>query len=327
VFELFSVPLDGSADPVRLHAPLAAGRAVSSFQISPDGARVVFRADLLVKGRIDLFSVPTDGRFAPQKLDGAVHPLGDVTDFAISPDGRTVVYRANVSGAPQYDLFSVPVQGHRALRRSGGEAGAGVVRLTQVASRREVAPGFSFCADGNQVLYRANVTRGTTFDVFRVAVDGSSAPVRLSDVGADHTTTSFASSPDQSRVVYIANAVLPGAFELFSVPFGGGPSVRLDPPIPLPSVFREVSSFRIDAHSRRVVYLADRDVDEVRELFAVPIDGSAPAERLNGRLPTGGDVESGYALLPGGRVLYRADQEKNDLLELFVSLERPVLPR
>jgi Tol biopolymer transport system component len=250
-----------------------------------------------------------------------------VTDFAISPDGRTVVYRANASGAPQFDLFSVPIQGHRAVRRSTGEAGGGVARLTQVANNRQVATDFRFSFDGKQVLYRANVTRANTFDVFRVAVGGRSAPVRVSTVPADRTTTSFALGPDQSRVVYIANSLLPGTFELFSVALGGGPAVRLDPKIALLGGSGDVSSFRIDVHSRRVVYLADRDVDELRELFAVPIDGSAPAERLNRPLPANGDVESDYALLPGGRVLYRADQEKNDVLELFVSLERPVLPR
>jgi hypothetical protein len=88
-----------------------------------------------------------------------------------------------------------------------------------------------------------------------------------------------------------------------------------------------VSSYRIDPRSRRVFYLADRNADNVLELFDAPLDASAPAERLNSSLPWGGGVEADFVPLPGGRTLYRADQGTNDVLELLVSLERPVLPR
>src|SRR6185436_8090569 len=47
VFELFSVPLDGSAIPVRLHGTFPAGRSVlDGFEITGDSARVLFVADI-----------------------------------------------------------------------------------------------------------------------------------------------------------------------------------------------------------------------------------------------------------------------------------------
>ncbi len=90
---------------------------------------------------------------------------------------------------------------------------------------------------------------------------------------------------------------------------------------------RSVTSFALSPDQTRVVYLADAVTNGVLELFAVPLDGSEPAKRLNGPLPVGGNVASDFFLLPGGRTLYRADQETNDVLELFVALAHKILPK
>lgn len=93
-----------------------------------------------------------------------------------------------------------------------------------------------------------------------------------------------------------------------------------------------MSSFRIDPDTMRVVYLADRNADQVFELFAVPLDASASPRRLNRGLPAGGDVQSDFISIPGGRVLFRADLDGNDVFELFLSFlgslrdGRPQLP-
>jgi len=216
----------------------------------------------------------------------------------------------------------VPIEGRRFLRRADGEIHTGVVRLTQLPSGS--VKEFLVSADGSQVLYLANPGPATTSELFRGPADGSSPPVRLSNpLGLNRTVTSFALSPDQSRVVYLADELANDVFEIFSVPFAGGPVLRLDP---LPS-FADVSSFRIDVRSERVVFLANRNSAGDLELFTVPLDGSAAAKRLSDPPTAGGDVQSDYLPLRGGRTLYRADQGTNDVLELFVSLERPVLPR
>jgi hypothetical protein len=46
VYELYSVPLDGSDSPVKLNSSLSGGEDVQhGFQISPASRRVVYRAD------------------------------------------------------------------------------------------------------------------------------------------------------------------------------------------------------------------------------------------------------------------------------------------
>ncbi len=319
--ELYRIPIDAGSPAVRLNQRLVALGDVNSFRLTPDGGRVVYLADAELDERVELYSVPSDASRPPVRLNAGLVSGGDVTHFAISPDGERVVYRADQVNNGQFDLFSVPVQGKRPpLRHLDGTVRRDLVRLTMLPAGRRVEPDFLVSADGAQVIYRANPAEATSVELFRVPIHGGAGPVQLSALlAAGGDVISFALSPDQSRVVYLADQRADQVFELFSVPLvgsGGGPVLALDT---LPA-FADVTSFRIDPDSQRVVYLADRDVDDVLELFAVPLDGSAPPRRVNPPLPAGGGIQAGFVLIPGDRVLYRADQESNDVFELFLGL-------
>ena len=68
VYELYRTPLDGSGAPVQLNSEMVEGGNVgelfnfyAEFLISPDGSRVVYRADQELDERFELYSVPADG--------------------------------------------------------------------------------------------------------------------------------------------------------------------------------------------------------------------------------------------------------------------------
>ena len=48
-----------------------------------------------------------------------------------------------------------------------------------------------------------------------------------------------------------------------------------------------------------------------------PLDGSGPSVKVNASLPAGGGVQTDFVALDDG-TLYRADQEENDVFELFL---------
>src|SRR5262249_3552913 len=125
-YELYSVPLDGGAPPIKLNATLPTGGNVedgfdSPFLISPDSTRVVYRADQAVNDRFVLLSVPLDGSAPPVTISGAMITAGDVdfAPFALTSDGTRVVYMADahVDGAPE--LFVTPIDGSAAPTRLG----------------------------------------------------------------------------------------------------------------------------------------------------------------------------------------------------------------
>src|ERR1700752_1152209 len=91
------------------------------------------------------------------------------------------------------------------------------------------------------------------------------------------------------------------------VPSALGDSVQLSAPMPLAQA-GDVTDFRLTSDGTRAVYRADQENDEVFELYSVPVDGSAPALRLNQAPPEGADVRS-FEIAAGDRVVYTAELE------------------
>lgn len=303
--ELRSVPSDGSSPAVTLHPPLAAGHGVREFEIVPDGTRVVYRSGSTTLGIFELFSVPIDGAAPPVRLHAPLTDARAVTQFRITPNGRRVVFRGDLWVNEVGELYSASIEGGAAPRKLNGPLVAG----------GDVTD-FALAPDGRTVVYRADQLADLRFDL--APVDGSGAPVKLSaPLVAGGDVRSFALAPDGSRVVYRADQRVVDVIELSSVPLAGGPAVVLDP---LPSL-ADVSVYRIDPEAARVLYLADRAVNEREELFAVPLDASGAPVRLNRPLPTGGLVEDDFLVRPGGRTVYRAEQEQDGALELYVDLD------
>ena len=96
-----------SAPPLELNPPLVPGGDVESFQISPDGARVVYLADLEVDERVELFLTRIGGG-ATVKLNGPLED--DVTSFAIAPDSAQVLFLGEARDYTSLaELFACPI--------------------------------------------------------------------------------------------------------------------------------------------------------------------------------------------------------------------------
>lgn len=115
MYELYSVPLDGSAAPVRLNDPLPTGGSVSDFPIliTPDNQWVVFRADQSGDDINELYLAPIDGSESPVKLHPDLGQNEDVEPFtyAMSPDGEWVVYTADQDEDGIFELYASSLPG------------------------------------------------------------------------------------------------------------------------------------------------------------------------------------------------------------------------
>jgi WD40 repeat protein len=362
--ELFSAPLDGSTPAVRISGPLASGGYVDEgFVLAQDGASVVFRARLSADDRYELFSVPADGSALPLRLSAPLGLWGEVYSDPplVTPDGETVVYSAVVPPSQTTRLYAVPVDGSQPpLRLSGPRAvsmalvpdGSGVVyrawdsvsalwldlwyvpldasaaprRLdARVSSGSVVA--FAISSDATRVVYQADHSIYGTFELWSAPLDGSAAPVRLNaPLGSEQSVLTFAFSPDGARVAYVADQDAPGTLELYSVPADGSASpVKLSPtPVPGGGIGGGGQDHYLEVGAERVVWVADAASDDVFELYSAPLDGGAPALRLNAPLPAGADVGGGidaraFRLSPDGRdVVFWADAFALDQKELLL---------
>jgi len=314
VFELYSVPIDGSAAPQKLNSSPVQASGVSEFAISADSRRVVYLADRETGGTAKLYSVPLDGSAAPVLLGEAMSTsttLDLAETFAIAPDNSRVVYLASQDAAEVDELYSVPLDGSAAPQKLNGALTAG----GQVTE-------FTLSADSSRVVYRADQETTEVFELYSVPLDGSGAPQKLNSALVEEGDVSFgnfAISADSSRVVYRADQEIDQVFELYSVPLDGSAV-----PQKLNSALVEEGNvypggFVISADSSRVVYVADQETDEVLELYSVPLDGSAAPQKLNGPLPEGGNVSfRSFAISANSsQVVYMAEQEMDGMFELY----------
>ncbi len=180
---MFSVPTVGGT-PIQL-----ASGSFSQWNISPDGARVVYSFGT------DLYGVPTTGG-GPILLAGP-HPSG-IRDVKFSPDSGRVVYSTWANSA--VDLRSVAITGGPSI-------------LLATASTWDT---YTVVADGSRVVYLA--PPAPPFRVQSVPLIGGPAVELTPPDGA----AKYKISPDGSRVVYkVGNDLEPS--DLFVVPVSGGP--------------------------------------------------------------------------------------------------------
>lgn len=324
---LFSSPINGG-NALNLSAPsidAAVGRTVSAFAVSPDSARVVYRADGEQSGLFTLRSVLIGGGG-----DIALHPLPQTSssaDFQISAGPNPqVVFRADLPlpvaaqsaqfadpGAPSADpapaLFSAPLDGAAPPRLlSAGPAANQPLRR------------FALTANGQIVVFQLDTPAGT---LFSTPIDAATPPEQLtpgmpdpplpaSTLNAPIQVDDFQLSPDSRRVVYRA-ATAAGPEELFSRPLApDAVTEQVNGSLPPGGA---VGAFSIAPGSDRIAYIADQDIAGVRELYSVLISGGTPT-KLNGPLANGGTVRDMQFSADGATLVYRADQALTGLVQI-----------
>ncbi len=311
--ELYSAPLDGSAAPTKLSGEMVENGGLpensAGFNISPDGSRVVYRADQETDEVYELYSVPVDGSAAAVKLNATLPAGGGTNSYEISPDSQYLLYTADQDTDNVFELYRVPLDGSAApVKLSGALVAGGAVSYY-----------FKISPDSTYVVYLADQETDNVIELYMVPLDGSAAPIKLNGLlvagGNVGFSGTFYISPDSQWVVYLADQDTNDVDELYSVPIGGGAAVKLNPPLVPGGEVSWVWDAQISPDSSRVVYLADQEVVNRDEIFSVPIAGGV-ATKLNG--PLAGNLLYDFAISPNSsRVVYRALQDSATQFELY----------
>ena len=225
VEELFSTPIVGGV-PTQLTGPLPAGATIWEFQISPDSAYVVYRANP-ASSNTDLFSIGIDGGLITQ-INDPLHGRS-VTVVRITPDSQQIVYRADASGLND-ELRSAPITGGGSTQLVGPNDDV-IVANPQVnfaVQRFELTP------DGQTLLF-SGVENGIT-ELFALAVTGG-VPTRLNAALAANQLFEgrFYCSPDSQAVAYEVWTEIDMPYgsirngDLVIAPLGGGATQILNP--------------------------------------------------------------------------------------------------
>ncbi|HYF61439.1 MAG TPA: hypothetical protein VD886_01410 [Herpetosiphonaceae bacterium] len=291
VLELYSARVDGVGAPVRLNQQLPAGGSVGEYAVSPDGQWVVFMADGEVDDTVELYSARSDGS-SLKALHGPGVAGGDVTGFDIGQDSQRVAFTGDLIVDERFDVYSRPIDG-------GGLPAVVYTNSTNDASRPLVSP------DGATVAYVATDPSYGQLLQFSPILGGE-AKLSSWKYGSnpDAHIYTFEFSPDSRHLVFISDTATPGSRSALSdditadtkaYSLRGGNTL----------------DFKIAPDSRSVVL---RSVD--KDLAIALINHDYASDPLT-YLPDGRAVEQ-YEIAPqGDYVLYRADRNADDAVELF----------
>lgn len=314
VNELYSAPIVGGSF-VKLNGELPVGGNVgvgsgTDFRISPDSSRVVYLADQDSNDRFELYSVPiTGGAFI--KLNGDLVTGGNVaSDFQISPDGSRVIYLARQDSFLVSELYRVSITGGAVTKISGPIVVGGM----------GVRNGFAISPDGSRAVFLAIKSQLGVFELYSVRINLAlpALAIRLnSALSVPDEVREFQISPDSNWVVYRATSMsVPLGYR---VPIAGGPAEAIwDNPTQV--VF--LQDYKIAPGSDHVVVrgVGANPADGTERLWWAGLIGPAsPSATELIRLadfPSGGNVTA-FDIGPNGKIVYIADQEFNELFELY----------
>jgi dipeptidyl aminopeptidase/acylaminoacyl peptidase len=312
VTELFSAPIAAVNSRVTLSGAVVSGGSVlTGFQISPDGARVVFTGTLVTNTVTELFSAPIAAANSRVTLSGTVVSGGAVfSGFKISPDSARVVFLGDVVADEVFELFSAPI----------AAANSRVTLSGAVVSGGSVLTGFQISPDSARVVFLGTLVTNTVTELFSAPIATANSRVTLSGAvvsGGDVDFSGFQISPDSARVVFLGTLVTNTVTELFSAPIAT-PNSRVALSGAVVSGGDVDSDFKISPDSARVVFRGDLVTDAVTELFSAPIAAVNSRVTLSGAVVSGGDVFSGFQISPdGARVVFRGDLVTDNVFELF----------
>lgn len=297
--DLYRGSVSGRQPVVRLNTLHAPGRAVQEFQLTPDGGRVVYRADTFVNQRFELFSVPADGSSPPVSIHPGLTVVADVLEFQLTASGKSVVYKFRPSpGANQ--LFVAPNDG-RSLPRRIGSDNVGAYRVDPL---------------GRRVVFLSPPRPGFPL-LFSAPLDGSSPAVRidLDDRPDLAPEGDFRISPDGGRVVYVEReGFLPAS--VYGTPIDAG-----RPPVKIAQLAQsDVATFvGFGADGTRVVF----------GLTSYLVDGPGPPLFLGGPEVLDSDALGTDQIVAGDFLLYRRRRSSGELTrtDLYrVPIDRRLAP-
>jgi hypothetical protein len=317
VQELYVSPADSDTPNVLVSGTVMAGSGIKlisegvySFAWSPDSAWLAYIADQVLATKFELFTARPDGSNNVQ-VSGPLDSNRDVDAFAWSPQSDRIVYRANQSNLNALELYTVYPSIALSSQQitSGFGPGQNVLQFGWSPTIINLEQRIAFIADKNTT---------DVFQLYTTSPNNSLNVLVSSVVPAGGDVKEFAWAPDGVLLAYRGDTRTDEVEELFTTG-RSAPLVRAISFL-VPSG-GDVFDFAWAPDGSRIAYRADQRTDNVIELFTnTPKGNQISNERISGGPAPGGNVTEFQWAPDSSGVGYIADQNTDEVFELFVSL-------
>ncbi len=318
--------------PFRVNPVLAGADAVTAvddLQFSPDGRWFAFKGDFGTDGTIELWVVdltrPTIETAV--RVNGPLVASGAVLNFKWSPDGRWLAYHADQNVDADNELFVVDMcaglNPGPSMRANAPLVALGDVELDD----------YFFSPDSRKLAYVADQTIDGQLEVFVIDLSSGapSAAVQASPVFSNASMDvddNVQWTPDSTRLLMRADPVVLDQEELFLVDVSG----------PAPWTPQLVSGamatggdvvlddYAISPNGQRLFFIADRETDNITQLWTVEIGGptiNAPVLASAPNTATTLSIFEAKWSPDSTRILYVGDQAVDAINEIYLVTVAP----
>jgi Tol biopolymer transport system component len=262
VNEIFSVPINGSAAPVKLNATAAA--PVTGYGITPNSAWAVFFGvdTSFGSGAVELYRAPIGTAASAAQISdvGQGNPAGDVVEALFSPDSTRALYVGDGSADNVFQVYSVPIAAAGPGSDVQLSAALGSVDLVRIS------------ADSSRVVYTSDANVLAKLEVFSIPIGGGTR-IQLDPSMAGDGVTAVEINPAGTRVAYLADQTTAGVNEVYSAQMlVAGSGTRVSTPMVSPQY---ADTLNISPDGGTLIYEADQTTPGTYDLYRVPTDGSA----------------------------------------------------
>jgi Tol biopolymer transport system component len=313
-YELFLVNLSIPGFSANLSGPLVSrGDVYSGFTFIPDGSAVVYLADEESDGVNELFIVETGVPGYSTKLNEMLVGGGDVlSGFVVTPAGSEVVYQADQRADNVFELYLVDLT----------IPGISTTLSSPMPAGRDVLGEFVISPAGDKVAYLADQDIDNVFELYVVELNTPGVSYKINrnpTTNGDVVASGFRFSPDGGALAYVADEDYNDLIEFYLVELAF-PAISTKLNSPLVPGGDLTTVFRFTPEDSQLIYLADQDEDEVFEIYRVDITDPGYSVKMNSPLIAGGSVQVATLIMSGGgnELVYLADQDADDVVELYV---------
>jgi Tol biopolymer transport system component len=238
-------------------------------------------------------------------------PSSNEDFFQWAPDSSRIAFLADPVNNDVFELFTTLPTGP-----------GGIVKLSDDLSGDLDVQSFKWAPDSSRVAFLADQDINNVIELYSSLPDGSVKDKVSVPLIAGQTIFSFTWAPDSSLIAYIADQDTVNVVELYTAPPDGSANnlVSAIDPIAVPG--SNVTTFSWAPDSTLIAYLADQETNDVNELFTSPPDGSGndKVSFLDPIAVPDGDVLMFIWAPDSSRIAYRADQDTDNVFELYSSL-------
>jgi Tol biopolymer transport system component len=313
VFELYLVDISAAGTSTKINAPLTTGGQVrADFAFSPDGTKVLYRADQDEAGTPELYLVDVAMPGVATQVNAPLVLGGGVSiRFGFTPDGTQIGYIADQEVDERFELFAVDLTELGTSTKLNGPlvAGGDVCR-------------FSFTPDSSRVVYCADEETAGVLELFAVELANPGVSTKLNPplVAGGQLSTRYEISPDSSQVAYSASQDTAGVRELYLVDFAApGAATKLSGSM---TTGGDVWFFRFRADGQHLAYVADQETQGVDELYGVDLATPGVITKLSAPASSNGLYDFRYS--PDNTQVFYISAQDGDYSDLYrVELAKP----